>query len=168
MRRCVSVSVFVLLAICSGASANSLKAGDRIRVIQGSTDVVGRIVSLDQSSLVLHADESDRELMVYLNSVDRIQISDGAKRNTGAGALIGAFLGGAIGFALVASADFEGADSSENAIVVFGFTAAGAAVGGAIGFVAKSERWTQVPLESSGLDHGSSVRVVRVGLAVNF
>jgi len=177
MKYISAILVVVLLvqigyAPCAAQEIPSVAEGDRVRIKTSSSSVsnllVGNIVSLSPNMLVLKSNKQDIPLMIPLTSVTRLEVSGGKKWNTlrgaGYGLLVGASLGGIIGFAAGEDCPAPRSRSREpygfyggidlcfprgGMAVAEGITfgVVGGVFGAFIGSLTLTDRWEEVPLD---------------------
>ena len=154
------LGVMVLLA--ASATAQELPSGrvplppvalgTRVKVdsraVGGS--MTGTVTALDRSFLTL-APEDGPKILVPLDSVARLETSRGRKRNVKRGLWMGAVVGAGLSLLYVPTEctgplATGGLRCSRPGVAVVG-ALAGSAAGGVAGFVLKSERWAEVPLD---------------------
>ena len=139
----------------SSSSAGSLSAGDRVRVHYSGGYMEGRVVALNDESLLVQT--ASAEMPVPTDAVQEISKYDGTQRHWGRGLLIGAGAGLVVGSALAASSDEELMHGFE----IPYYTVFGAAGGAIVGAFIKSDHWTNVPVGSlqlgvNPIDHSST------------
>ena len=148
---------FVLICIFGSASTQiaaqePLASGSRVRVTAPDCALRGQAATfraLRADTLVLETTECP------LASVTRFDVSRGQKSRAGIGILVGAGAG-ALGAVIYCSQD-KNEFSDEGKCVLFDddttpfqaliFGAAGGIVGGFVGYLIKTDRWEEVPLE---------------------
>jgi len=153
-------------AVCpSPVTAQSqlpLVQGDRIRMTASGSpshkaECVGRYMEVRQDTLAAQCWLSGRrtweEFNVPLQSIDRLEISQGKKSNVGKGALIGALAGAGFGLAVGIGAAAEddgwfdyGAEVIPLAMLGGAFW--GTAFGLVIGALTPGEKWAEIPLDA--------------------
>ena len=130
-------------------------AGNRIRyAVRPDTSefVTARVISLDADSLVFErfvpADPEGRWVAgsVATDSIARLQVHIGERRNGGRGALFGALVGGAIGIACASEPGWI--VTSEQCLV--GYTLIGAGTGLLFGTFNRSDVWAPTVLPKHG------------------
>ena len=141
------------------------RAGTEVRITATSTSALpakGTILTVDNETLVLKARGTDSLYTVPLRAIDELSILLGRKTRTGTGLLIGAGAGLLIGVIVAIATDPDYGAWEPLAFVprvvvggtkILSFTAGGALVGGAIGFVSRKEVWEEVELPPSGGDY---------------
>jgi hypothetical protein len=129
--------------------------GSRIRyAVRSDTTrfVDARMVSLDADTLVFErfiAGDGGRWIATSLatDSIARLQVRVGRRRNPGRGALIGGILGGALGLACASEGETWWVTPEE---CLFGYTVLGAGTGLLIGTLVRSDVWAPTPLRQRG------------------
>jgi len=159
------VAVLAAPAALAGQGLTRLKAGDRVRLTAPSIGVVQRqtftLVDVTADSITLTPEGRSLTLDCALADVTSLQVQRGRKRATLRGLGIGALAGAAIGVA----AGFADGDDPPDAFIAMTAgekaVAAGLALGGLggvvgalIGTAVKVDRWDKIPLTD-----------VRVGLS---
>ena len=143
-----------------------LTLGTRVRVRSENAqgDVVGSVVSIDDSTLSLNVPGRATPAPVRLDTVNRLEVSDG-RHSRGRNALIGAGLGSAIGTGVLVALFGSSGNSGDAGYIVFFGVALGAPIGALTGAaLPPSERWRDVSLAQHGAARritGLSVRPVR-------
>lgn len=142
------------------AQTEGVKEGDRVRVTAPtvkSGKIKGTVSSL--SSEVLLVSVKDTIIFIPNESIRKLEISDGKKRNIGKGAIIGGISGGVF-LGIVSLATNEPCKEGEWCFFemsnreAFGFGALAGALGGGlngaiIGTFIKTNRWKKVPVSVS-------------------
>lgn len=158
IRRAVSHSLYLLIAaalLAGIASAQTTAPSLQDRIVRVTApllfkgEVKGRVSAVTGDTLVVERfiKGESNYMRVPFSGVTRCRVQDGSRRNTLAGALIGAAVGGGITSAVTLSNDFS--DHVTEPIVMG--TGGGAVIGGLIGALVKSDRWTNLPIGSLGL-----------------
>ncbi len=132
----------------------NLKEGDRVKIkttVPDMIKVTGTVYNLNPSEIYIHSSNQDYRIPVH--SVRRAYVSQGRKRNSFKGMLIGGVSGGLL-LGAAASFAYEKCDTEEyclyddKAAVIISNTLAGALIGGCAGFIAgtfiKTDRWILV------------------------
>ena len=130
--------------------------GSRIRyAVRSDTTrfVDARMVSLDADSLVFErfiAGDGGRWIVTSLatDSIARLQVRVGRRRNPGRGALIGGIVGGALGLACASEAEGNWLVTPEECLL--GYTVLGTGTGLLIGTLVRSDVWAPTPLLQRG------------------
>lgn len=183
-----SMLAVVLMAVAHEAAAQAwpepptlrLPEGIRARVFTRALPgraIEGSIVSADTSAVTLvpkWADPFERgEMTVPTSDVMRLEVSFEKKRHWWQGALIGAAAGALLGLTFEVdpvrcevSSDVPCSRGEAIAAGAGGF----AIVGGAIGFFAKTDRWTPVALDTLGppLRGGERSSALSFGATIRF
>jgi hypothetical protein len=147
MCRAVLVLATLLLALPTGAQAQSLTAGTRVRVATAEGRQIGYIERVTADSLVFAHPGQGRTAVAW-SEAGRTEYSLGRVGNPGRGALIGAGVLGAltaVSFALN-SEDLQGYDSSYYVSGVTVGALFGAGVGALAGLAWRTERWATLPV----------------------
>lgn len=129
--------------------------GERVRVnygAEGSAVVQGTWVAMDPYGVRLLAAPQDT-VQVALDRLVSLERSTGTQRHTGVGLLLGALVGGMVGF--LAAPEDEAAESwgmGTYSRMYYGGVGAliGGLAGGVIGASIKTDRWEVVPLRPAG------------------
>lgn len=148
------------------AQISGIEEGDRVKVkvpSMSDRDIVGTILGITESVVEL---STKKELIsIPVVSIEKIHVSNGEKRNTGKGFLVGAISGGFI-LGLTAAVTnpppencnqnpsfmcgaFEFSTGEAFALGAVGGILLGGATGAIIGALTKSDRWEQVPISFS-------------------
>lgn len=125
----------------------------------------GTLAHLSADSMMLVVDQ--REVAVAHSSIRRVEVRNGTRGHSVAGAAIGAGLGFAVGFAASATTDcsddfLQGLCQTSQIAGPFVAGALGAGLGALIGVLVRSDRWDAVPLRVAATPS------LRVGLAMGF
>jgi hypothetical protein len=161
MRRTLllAVSCFAIAVPARAQDGPALAAGARVRITVPSRNVtkqVGTLQAVLADTLVIDllGARLGELLRVPLDSVTRLDVSDGRHRQTGRGAGIGFLAGAAVG-AILGPLTMEcpdyGCDTSPAVAAVVGGLALGglgALVGLGIGAATTSETWKEVPVSA--------------------
>ena len=136
-----------------------LPPGARVRVFTaGDRPVEGRLANQDASGVTLAFPNEDpfqppAVIAFPAGSIQRLEISLGKKRHTLVGALIGAVAFGATGFSdpvdTSGSCGYDSSQPCSRAEAVVVATVAGALIGGVVGHLVQTERWTPVALDAA-------------------
>jgi len=149
-----------LIQSTAWAQVNNINVGDRVKIyapVAQTKTLFGTVNNITSAEIFLLS--NDGYFIIPLNSIRRIHVSTGKKRNTGKGALIGlsggAFLGG-----MISLVTYEECDDSEPFGCVLDFSkgesfALGAAavglsglvLGTVVGAIIKTDRWHRLPIE---------------------
>lgn len=129
--------------------------GERVRLnyaLGGPSTVHGTWVGLDPHGVRLLRAPQDTAL-VALDRLVSLERSTGTQRHTGVGLLLGALVGGMVGF--LAAPEDEAAESwgmGTSSRMYYGGVGAliGGLAGGVIGASMKTDRWEVVPLRPAG------------------
>lgn len=132
----------------------NLKEGDRVKIkttVPDMKKVTGTVYHLNASELYIHSSNQDYRIPVH--SVRRAFVSQGRKRNSFKGMLIGGVSGGLL-LGAAASFAYEKCDEElfclydDKTAIIISNTLAGALIGGGTGFIAgtfiKTDRWILV------------------------
>lgn len=135
----------------------ALVAQARVRVtapgFRGQS-IVGRLVSLQADSVLLLEEGAARPTALPMRDVRTLEVSRGMRRQTTAGAVSGAVLGGIAGLVIGnAAADrcrrsatfLENLCDMDVGVGLFGGIGGGALVGGLVGSLVRVEQWQTVP-----------------------
>ncbi len=139
----------------------------------GGSAIVANLVGVTGDSLMLRRSPEESPLALALESVGRIEVSQGRHARTGRGALIGFLTGTALGTGLVvaaASADDSGMNDGVAEFAAFvlgsGIALAGVGIGALVGSAIHTEEWREVPISQLRVGagaHGGMAISVRVG-----
>jgi hypothetical protein len=169
------LAVLVLVTMSATATADSIEAGDRVRVIdrRGKVGAVGTVTSIDSGGPSLYIDDGESTMELHLQPNDKLEKSLGMKRNTAKGALVGGSIGLALGLGVVL-----GVASSEGGSDFFGsgiiaatgaaITGLGVGLGALIGAATKTECWKMVPLEELTIGFTWSGDAPKLGVTMTF
>lgn len=167
--------VTVVALVLSGAPAAAqaeglgLAVGDQIRLVAPSVSpklIEGILVAMGQETLTVAPRGNGGAVQVGRSAIESLEVARGKKSRAAAGAVIGAVAGVLLG-ALASNppSSAEGFSISPGAVILCG--AVGAATGGLIGSLRKTDRW--VPVSGDGLKlslapavHGGAAIAVRV------
>ncbi len=140
----------------------------------GGSAIVGNVLGLTGDSLIVRQEGRASPLLLPLETVGRIELSEGRHARTGRGALIGLVSGAVLGTGLVVAAasneepgDFEGLLTFLALVTGVGVSAAGVGIGALVGSFVHTERWREVPLHELRVGAGAQGGVaisVRLGL----
>jgi hypothetical protein len=160
---CMVLTGSLALFSPSESLGQTLEPGDRIRVTAPpllSQPQRGRLISLDQDSLVLEGTGLDRgqrgaaptRWIVPRELLSQLEMSQGYRRYPGRGFLIGAGVGLVGGLIAIGSGNGSACRGSGDygevcAYFVGASTAGGGLVGLLFGAVVRTERWTPLSLE---------------------
>ena len=159
------------------AQTAPLSPGARVRVTTSGPSPsrqVGSVLELREDSLVIRPDGRADSLAIPLARVTDIELSRGlrtqGRRGLGVGFLVGAGAGVLIG--LTDGDDPPGAffsfSAEEKALMAGSMLGvAGAVVGGLVGLVSRTEKWSRVPLGAATGRVGVAPRPGGVGLSVS-
>jgi hypothetical protein len=149
-------------ALAQGAPAPPpfrLPPGARVRLLTaGNRPVEGRLAGQDVSGVTLALPSEDpfeppSAMAFPAGSIRRLEISLGRKRHTLVGALIGAVALGATGFSdpvnTSGSCDYDSSQPCSRAEAVVIASLGGALLGGMVGHLVQTERWTPVALDAA-------------------
>jgi len=145
----------LLLALSAPSPGQSLKPGDRVRVVRLDglgTGLIGRFVRFAPDSVWVRPFDQSQPVAVALGPRMRLDRSLGRGSRAGTGALIGAGVGAAL-TALFLSGFCGGdtrcdGDEQVRAAAIFGLPSV--ALGAGIGALIRVERWVPVPPEPAG------------------
>lgn len=175
-RTVVVFALFLGMVYPLNTAAHDLRSGDRVRLRTadgGGRQLIGTVVSIDDSSLVLRSDPPNQTTAIPLTSVTRLDRSAGTKGHAMAGALIGAAAGLVVGIATRESSQTEGtqfggaSDASGLATVLL--VMAGGGVGALIGNSIRTDQWDRVDNVSIDVaPAGAPGRAVAVSLHFDF
>lgn len=148
MCRAACLGVLLLAGFPRAGTAQSLRPGERIRVVRREppgTTIVGRFLRSSGDSLWLET-PGRSEVVVALGPGARLDRSQGTRSRAGLGALIGAGVGAATTVTFLTA--FCGGDNrcdgdeQVRAVAIFGLPAV--ALGAGIGALVRVERWVPV------------------------
>lgn len=164
----ILLSSVILLANPAQAQIDSLKKGDRVKLIAPSVSgkaLIGNIVMRSPSVTYLFRFRDDSTYHIPNSSIEHLSISRGKKRRTLRGAVIGAASGGLLlGIVAVATnpepdpcdedpyflcGAFEFSDTEAFGIGALVGGVVGAAAGAIIGTFVRADRWERVSLDIS-------------------
>jgi len=197
MRRTLSSMILGLaVAVRAGGAASAAAeeppdprlsaavAGDRVRLRKTGERhlLTGKVLEIDQETLVLARGREGGVLRVPVASLDRLEVARGRRGHAGLGAAIGfvpgaLFMGTVVG---VLACDDQGGHCSSVVPALVGGLLGGAAtgaVGALVGLAVRTDRWQPVPLAGPaagrkptvGIDLApTSGRGFRVGVSVGF
>jgi hypothetical protein len=151
---------FLVLAAASSAglaqAQQLLREGDRVRVSAEAATGIFIVLRLTGDTLVVHPPESSENLRLPFNSLQRLELSRGA-RSAGARAIRGAGIGMAIGGGAGVTIGLASGDDRDGFIrftavdkaLIFGVLlgGAGAIAGSIAGLASPGERWERVRLQ---------------------
>jgi len=157
------LALWLGLAASVRAQMDSLKSGDRIRIMvpsMTSNRIIGTVSGISSSAILLITNRTS--MTIPKKSIHRLEVSRGRKSNVGKFSLIGA----AAGFFIVGAVTMESnsppepCKPEESPCVRWGFTdegafymgalvggVTGAAAGAFIGLMTKSDRWEERSLK---------------------
>lgn len=132
-------------------SAESLRPGTRVRVTAPTVDsrrLTGPVLSASGDTLRIPLDGN--VLPIPLGSVERLEVSDGKDRLTGA--LLGTVVGAAGGAAVLTLACIGSDDDCGGYtwLAAYGGAFIGAPIGAIGGYIVGRERWRTLPLSEPG------------------
>jgi hypothetical protein len=157
----------VLLALVGAIDASAEEAGllgARVRVaVAGSSRIVGVMTGSDAEALAVRTSEQGPVTRVARDSVVRLEVSRGVRRNTKRG-LVGGALAWMAVVGLVAAFDTLDESGVGEPLFVGGMVAAG----GVVGSLIKTERWERVPMPAVSARVMLRRRGVAVELALRF
>ena len=142
---------FVLICIFGGApteiaAQEPLASGSRVRVTAPECELRGQTTTfraLRADTLVLYG------AACPLASVTRLDVSRGQKSHAVVGSLVGAGAGALVGLAMCANTDVCGilSDNDIKGEVVATSVVVGGLLGLLVGYLIKTDRWEEVPLD---------------------
>lgn len=165
----LTVGLAFLLPTTVHAQINGLKSGDRIKLslsahTASQRTMVGTVAGISPSVITLTTKDST---YYFTNSlIEHLWVSEGKRRNTGRGALIGAISGGLILGITTAATNPDPDPCNEDSSLFCGIAPefsdseafvigavvgifGGCAAGAIIGAVIRTERWERLPLNVS-------------------
>jgi hypothetical protein len=154
-----------------GSPASVLTVGSRIRVVSTavSARLEGAVVAVDETQLTL-APDGGTPLKLPLQSVTRMEVSLGRKRNP----LWGMLIGGLAFAALGAAAPVDPNDCGENSDnlcsrgeAIGGLALVGAGLGAGVGALIKTERWAPIAVGGPRVGRRGT-RAIGIGVAIRF
>ena len=175
----LAVAAFMLIPVgAMAAQAAQLESGARIRVTAtpyALKNRTARVLGVRADSLLLQVAPAET-LTVALAGVTQLDVSTGRRRHTLRGAGIGAAVGVASGALLgYASGDdppglFAMSASGKAALGAATLGVTGLVVGGVVGALRVSDRWTSVPLGTAQATPSLQVGRggARLGMAMSF
>jgi len=177
--RMLAVSLVVVLGSTSGLLAEqgaeppalSLPSGVRARVWSATLPepIRGILMKSDAKAIYVSPESVGTLKAVPLESITRLDLALGEKRNTLKGVLYGTALGLASGLAWKVDPqtchDLSSTDFCSRGEAVGGGALAGAGLGALIGFLIKSDRFTTMDLESFRRTPSPAARARRTPLA---
>jgi len=154
---CVIAIAVTALLVSPGAACSqemSVKPGTRIRITElqaGAQPRSGIVVAAVADTVVLKLDNGGATVAFHKATLSRLELSRGRKTNTARGSMIGRIVGVTAGvMAGLVTCDCSG-DAAWTAVSVTGGIIAGgfggAAIGGLIGSVYTTERWSELPVD---------------------
>jgi hypothetical protein len=162
MRRVLFFTLAMLAAFVTSPGAAEttqaeLKVGAQVRITPGPVDglpFVGRVLGLDDESLLVEAGKGSEPLAVPLRNIELLEVR---QRERGSSALRGLFIGTLVGVVLGGFANSRGScndpcfDVPGDGVVLAAGAAVGAVTGGVIGAgTAPVRSWRPVPLAVAG------------------
>lgn len=162
MRRVLFFTLAMLAAFVTSPSAAEnaraeLVAGAKVRITPGPVDgqpFVGRVIRLDEESLLVEAGKGSAPLEVPLRNIDLLEVRH---LHRGSSALRGLFVGTLVGVVLGGFANAKGSCDDpcfsvpSDGVVLAGAAAVGAVTGAVIGAGTVPVRsWRPVPLAVAG------------------
>lgn len=159
MLRTGSLLTFCLLILATQCLAQSIEAGERVRLrvdspVQygGHTTITGHFVDIREDAIRLRVKGEEYPRTIELSEVELIQRRIGERSNELLGVIVGGPVG--VGGALALSGGLDSLD--EVWILPVGF-AVGVAAGYFVGSNIRSEVWRNVDLEVAGTSVGLAV-----------
>jgi len=107
---------------------------------------IGQVRAVDATTLRLGVPAQHDDLVIPIESIDSLHVSQGKRRNFWQGALLGAVGGAAIGGIWGSQQEFFGGTATGLGIVVG--IPPGLLAGGLIGMFLRSDRWHEIPIRS--------------------
>ncbi|MFL5593135.1 MAG: hypothetical protein ACJ785_00810 [Gemmatimonadaceae bacterium] len=183
MRLSNSLLFALAVAVLGGATARAqqaeLREGARVRLITSSlkTDQqVARVVSTGNDSIVFRSDAYPVTRSLALSEIERIDVSQGRRRLTVEGAVIGLGAGVALGATLGALSYtpceglcFMGTSRGETATIVAAMLGSiGVATGAIIGASRETEAWKPITVHPTAAINQSGQRIFGIQLSHTF
>ncbi len=178
MSRLIPLLLLVLPLQTATGQELLLEPGSRIRLTESyGRYLLGTLVSFSQDTLVMQLeDRAKHTLRIPFDRVSVIEVSQGRRRRTGRGAVIGLLAGGisggvALGAACAGSSGsfIDCSDQVPGAALMGGMAggAFGAVIGALIGLAISNEKWEQTSFHHSRV-HVTPLRNGRLALGMSF
>jgi hypothetical protein len=166
MHRLVAFAVLALLSspiVAWSQNDVDIVAGSRLRVTERESKHdhhLGTVVAMSADSVVVRLDESGKRAPFAWAGLSQIDVSRGNHGHAAAGVGIGLLGGAGIGALIGAISTQRSSDNLEKAMNTLAWSGIGAVVGmiagGIIGANHKTEKWTEVEVESISISAGAS------------